>query len=70
MTKIDNIKYLYKEKIQKKTACIKIVAEDLGLNPQYVRGHYFSAFWSIPEHNQDRIIELLQNIIAQQNKVA
>lgn len=65
ITKIDNIKDLYSQ-INKKTKFIQEVANDLNLNPQYVRGHYFSAFWTIPEDKQDRVIELLQNKIANQ----
>ena len=62
---IENIKELYQE-VEKKTAFIKLVAEDLGLNPQYVRGHYFSSFWTIPEDRQQRVVELLQNTIKNQ----
>ena len=76
MNKIDNIKELY-EQIDKKTKFIALVASELknpntgeSLNPQYARGHYFSAFWSIPERNQDRIIELAQNTIANQKQTA
>ena len=65
MKKIDNIKQLYK-KVYAKTKFIAMVADDLGLNPQYVRGHYFSAFWTIPEKHEDRIIELQQNTIKEQ----
>lgn len=67
MNKIENIKNMY-SKINKKTQFIGMVAEDLGKNPQYVRGHWFSAFWTIPEHYQNRVIELLQNTIANQPK--
>ena len=62
MTKTENIKVLYLQ-VHAKTKFIQLVADDLNLNPQYVRGHYFSGFWMIPEYKQDRIIELLQNTI-------
>lgn len=69
MSKNDKIKSLYK-KVDKKTKFIKMVAEDLGLNPQYVRGHYFSSFWIIPEAKEDRIIELLDRTIENQKATA
>lgn len=68
MSKIDNIKDLYSQ-INKKTKFIGEVAKELDLNPQYVRGHYFSSFWTIPDDKQDTIISMLQNKIAEQNKV-
>lgn len=68
MSKIDNIKNLYSQ-IHKKTKFIAEVANEFNLNPQYVRGHYFAAFWSITDDKQDKIIEMLQNKIAEQNKV-
>ena len=66
ITKMDNIKGLYPQ-IKQKTKFIKEVADYFGLNPQYVRGHYFSSFWTIPEDKQDRVIELLQNTIKNQD---
>jgi len=65
MEKIDNIKQLYKM-VFHKTKFIQLVADDLGLNAQYVRGHYFSSFWNIPERYQDRVITLLQRTIKTQ----
>lgn len=67
MEKIDNIKELY-QLIDKKTAFIQLVADDLKLSAQYLRGHYFSTFWSIPEDKQERIIYLLQNTIKGQKE--
>ena len=67
MNKIENIRSLYNQ-ISKKTAFIAMLAKDLGLNPQYVRSHYFSSFWTIPEKYQDRVIELLQKTIRLQNE--
>jgi hypothetical protein len=65
MNKINNIKDLYSQ-INKKTKFISMVADDLSKSPQYVRGHWFSAFWTIPECYRDRVIELLQNTITNQ----
>lgn len=65
VTKIDNIQELYAQ-INQKTKFIKMVADDFNLNPQYVRSHYFSSFWTIPYDRQDRIIELQQKTIANQ----
>lgn len=65
LTKIDNIQNLYSQ-IEQKTKFIKEVADHFSLNPQYVRGHYFSSFWSIPEERQDEVISMLQNKISNQ----
>jgi len=67
MSKIKNIQSLYSQ-ISKKTDFIAMLAKDLGLNPQYVRGHYFSSFWTIPEKYEDRVIELLQKTIRLQSE--
>lgn len=66
MNKIEEIKSLY-PKIQKKTKFIGEVAKEFSLNPQYVRGHYFSAFWTIPEDKQDKVVEMMNNKIEEQN---
>lgn len=58
-----NIKKLY-EKINHKNRLIKMVAKDLGLSAAYVRNHWFSNFWIIPEKHQARVIELMQRAIA------
>ena len=65
---IENIKNLYGQ-INQKTKFIGEVAADLGKNPQYVRSHWFSSFWTIPEIYQGRVVELLQNKIKAQNQI-
>lgn len=63
----DNIKELWKM-VDKKTEFIQAAAEDLDKSPLTLRQHWFGSFWSIPEEHQPRIVELLQNTIANQNK--
>lgn len=67
MTKIKNIQDLYKQ-LNHKGDFIKLVADDFGLSPLYVKNFWFckSGYWSIPEKNQDRVVELLQNTIKNQ----
>ena len=67
MEKMDNIKSLYPQ-INEKTKFISEVAKEFDLNPQYVRSHYFSSFWTIPQDKQLKVIQMLQNKIAEQNK--
>lgn len=66
-TKKDNIIALYGQ-IDKKTAFIKLVAEECDREPNTVRTHWFSSanFYSIPEEFQDKIITLAQKTIQQQ----
>jgi len=59
---IENIKTLY-SRINKKTKFIEMAADDLEKSPLTLRHHWFSAFWSIPEEYQERVVELLQNTI-------
>lgn len=69
MSKKDNIQKLY-DQIEKKTKFIKEVAADLNKSPLTLRHHWFGNFWAIPADHEDRVIELLQAKIRQQNKVA
>lgn len=64
---IDNIKTLYQQ-VNKKTDFIKMAADDLGKSPLTLRQHWFGLFWSIPEEHQERVVELLQRTISQQNQ--
>lgn len=62
---IENIKNLYTQ-VDKKTKFIEMVADDLEKSPLTLRNHWFSAFWSIPDEHQERVVELLQNTIKNQ----
>ena len=66
---IEVIRELY-DQIDKKTKFIIKVAKDLGKSPQTVRVHWFAQFWSIPEEYQQRVIELLEETIKNQNEPA
>ena len=61
----DNIKQLYKE-IDRKTEFIQMVADHFKKSPQYLRGHWFSSFWQVPEKYQEELIKIMQNTIKQQ----
>ena len=65
MDKIDKIKRNHKM-IWKKTKFIELVADFLGLNYGYIRINYFSRGWNIPESYQDRILELQEQEIKNQ----
>lgn len=66
---IEKIKNLYSQ-VKGKTEFIKAVATDLNKSPLTLRNHWFSAFWSIPEENQARVVELLEERIQEQNSVS
>ena len=66
---IEKIQMLYSQ-IEKKTKFIKEVAADLNKSPLTLRNHWFSAFWSIPEESQARVVELLEERIQEQNSVS
>lgn len=65
MNKIDNIKILY-EQITQKGKFVELVSKEVGKAFGTVNTHYFKGGWSIPEDEQDRIIELAQNTIRNQ----
>lgn len=71
ITKIDNIKNLWQQlgNSGEKTEFILLLASETGKSPNTIRQHWLSnaGFWSIPEDEQDRVIELLQKTIAIQN---
>lgn len=71
MTKIDNIKRLYK-KINDKYKLLETASNEFGRKPASIKKNWLcdSGFWSVPEECQDRLIELLQNQIQKQNGVA
>lgn len=68
ITKIDNIKNLWKE-INQKSKFMEIVANDLGKSKKTLRVYWFSNYgdWAVPDNHQDRVIELLQNTIKSQS---
>lgn len=68
MDKISNIKRLYAQ-IDRKTEFIEMLAEDTDRSKKTIRTHWFasSSWWAVPEEFQDRVIELLQKTIANQN---
>lgn len=70
LTKIDNIKDMWLNKIYHKKKFMLIVAEDLNKKLNTLRQRWFCSYgdWSIPEENLDRVIELMQNWIKQHPK--
>ena len=64
---IDNIKELYQQ-LDRKTEFIEMTGNYFKKSPQYLRGHWFSSFWSVPEKYQKEVVTLLQNTIKNQTK--
>lgn len=62
MKKLEKIKALYK-KVKNKKEFIMGIAEHYGISAQYVRTHYFTSFWAIPEDRMDFIIEKMKENI-------
>lgn len=65
ITKIDNIKNLW-DKLPNdgsKTDFMVMLGKDIGRQPNTLKNHWFTSFWSIPKEFEDRVIELLQNTI-------
>ena len=56
MTEIDKIKATYAT-LRRKTDFIEHIAVLLRKNKIYVRCHYFSTFWNIPEKYTDTILK-------------
>lgn len=55
---IEEIKTLYSQ-IKRKSDFIQHIADLIGRNNVYVRCHYFSSFWKIPEKYRKTIIKEL-----------
>ncbi len=66
---IEEIKGLY-SKINHKTNFIIKAAEVLGKKPTSLRSHWFGNFWSIPEHHQAEVKELLEKELEEQKETA
>lgn len=64
---IENIKILYNQ-LHDKVAFVQLVAKEFDNKPQSIANNWFSRFWSVPDVHQPRVVELLQNTIANQNQ--
>mgnify|MGYP003624885648 CR=1 FL=1 len=61
-----NIKKLFNQ-IKNKKEFVFLLAQEFELKPNSIRTGWFSTYYSIPEKHQNRVIEILQNTITQQN---
>lgn len=62
---IEDIKTQYSQ-VTRKTDFLIALAKELKRSPTTIRNHWFSAFWSIPEEQQPRTLELLKKTIKDQ----
>ena len=65
----NNIKNLY-DQIENKFDFILLLANEFKVKPSSVRTNWFATYYSIPEKNKPRVIELLQNTIKSQNLIS
>jgi uncharacterized protein (DUF1778 family) len=65
---IENIKTLYGQ-LDDKTTFIETVAKEVGKKVITVRTHWFCRYFAIPDEYQERVVELLQNTIKNQNEI-
>jgi hypothetical protein len=61
-----NIKKLFNQ-IKNKKEFVFLLAQEFELKPNSIRTGWFSTYYSIPEKHQNRVVEILQNTITQQN---
>lgn len=66
--KIKNIKKLIGQ-MNKKSDFVEVVADHFGMSYFSVMNHWFQRKWSIPEANQDKVIELAQNYLFNEAEV-
>ncbi len=65
----ENIKDLF-NKVQDKNSFIIYLSNEFNIKPNSIRTNWFQTFFSIPDKHKERVIELLQRQIQQQNKIA
>ncbi len=63
----ENIKQLFRN-VENKTEFIELLSKEFNRKPASIRNNWFSAFYSIPQENEARVVELLQRTIAAQNR--
>lgn len=68
LTLMDNIQLLYGD-VKEKNKMFQVVAKEFSLSPISVKTNWFYS-WSIPSDKQPRVIEIMQNIIANQKQSA
>jgi len=61
-----NIKQLFKS-VDNKTEFVELLSKEFNRKPASIRNNWFSAFYSIPQEHEARVVELLQRTIAAQN---
>jgi len=66
MTKIDNIKDLYKQ-VKGKSNFMLEFSKSIDRTYNTLKNHWFASGWQIPEDKQDETISYLQNFIINQN---
>lgn len=64
-----NIKELFNQ-IDNKFDFILLLSNEFHVKPSSIRTNWFSTYFSIPEKHKDRVLQLLQNTIKQQNLIA
>lgn len=65
MTIKERIKMKYAE-IEGKTKFIEDLAEVVDRSPLTIRNNWFSAFWMVPEENQEIVLDFLDKKIQEQ----
>tara|TARA_X000000950_G_scaffold28959_1_gene31278 strand:- start:1673 stop:1960 length:288 start_codon:yes stop_codon:yes gene_type:complete len=60
-----NIKQLFRS-VENKTEFIELLSKEFNRKPASIRNNWFSAFYSIPQEHEARVVELLQRTIAAQ----
>lgn len=66
LSKNENIQSLYRQ-LENKGGFIRAVSEEFNRKPGTLQNHWFSSFFSIPEEYEDRVIDMLQKTIKNQN---
>jgi len=61
-----NIKQLFKS-VDNKTEFVELLSKEFNRKPASIRNNWFSAFYSIPQEHEARVVQLLQRTIAAQN---
>lgn len=61
-----NIKALF-DQVENKHEFIILLSKEFKRKPATIRTNWFATFYSVPEKNEERVLQLLQNTIKQQN---
>lgn len=64
-----NIRELYAQ-VEKKHVLQEVLATEFGLETMSVKNNWFGPIYGVPKKYRERVIEILQNTIALQNKTA